>query len=136
MRRSDGGRREATRAADVLLISAGSAAGRLAIGLGLMVAPRRALAALGFGDAEEAAIVIAQVAGVRDIVLAATTLISLDDEDRLRAASLANAVADAGDALSFLLSLRRGGPRSASIRGMSAAVPASISSLWVAWRLR
>jgi hypothetical protein len=123
-------------AADVRLISIGSATGRLAIGLGLMFAPRRALAALGFDDAGEAAIVIAQVAGVRDAVLAASTLLSLDDHDRLRAASLANAAADAGDALSFLLSLRRGGPRSASIRGMGAAVPASISSLWVAWRLR
>jgi hypothetical protein len=135
MRRSDGGRRELARATDIRLISFGSAAGRLAIGLGLMIAPRRALTALGFSEAGEATIVIAQVAGVRDVVLAASTLISLDDSERLRAASLANAVADAGDALSFLLSLRRGGPRSACLRGMSAAVPASLSSLWVAWRL-
>jgi hypothetical protein len=91
---------------------------------------------LGFGSPTEDAVTIARIAGARDIVLAIATLTSLEDPRRLRSASVANAGADGGDALSFALSLRRGADRTAALRGLSAALPASVSSLWVAWRLR
>jgi hypothetical protein len=127
--------RTALGAWDVGGLSVLLALGRVAIGAGLMLAPGRALPALGFTENAES-VTIARIAGVRDLVLAASTLLALRDAERLRAASLANAAADGGDALAFALAL--GGDRggSAAVRGLPAATAASLSSLWVAWRLR
>jgi len=119
----------------VRALSAGNGAGRIAIGLGLMLAPERALEVLGFPDAGPGAAVISRIAGVRDIVLGMNTLLALDDPVRLRAASLANAGADAGDALTFTLALG-GESDSAAKRGIAAAAPAALASIWAARRLR
>jgi hypothetical protein len=127
--------RTALRAWDVGGLSAVLAVGRVAIGAGLMLAPGRALGALGFSEAEES-VAIARIAGVRDLVLAASTLLALRDADRLRAASLANAAADGGDALVFALALSRDRRSAGAVRGIAGAAPASLCSLWVAWRLR
>jgi hypothetical protein len=78
---------------DVRALSIGSAVGRLAIGMGLFAVPRRALSALGFGEVDEAGLTLARLAGARDVVLGIATLLALDNGDRLRAASLANAAA-------------------------------------------
>jgi hypothetical protein len=127
-----------TDAADVRLLSTVSGAGRVAIGLGLAVAPRLALGALGFSDRGPAAVAVARIAGGRDIVLGAATLLALGDAERLRAASLANAAVDAGDALTFASALASGDDsvRDAGIRGLAAAVPATLAGAWVAARLR
>lgn len=138
--------RTVLRARDVGGLSAVSAAGRAMLGASLMLAPKRTLAALGFSATEES-LTIARIAGVRDLVLAASTLLALGDADRLRAASLASAAADGGDALVFAAALRQarqGGAAgagearhgAAAARGLPAATAASVSSLWVAWRLR
>jgi len=119
----------------VRALSAGNGAGRIAIGLGLMLAPERALEVLGFPDAGPGAAVISRIAGVRDIVLGMNTILALDDPVRLRAASLANAGADAGDALTFTLALG-GESDSAAKRGIAAAAPAALASIWAARRLR
>jgi hypothetical protein len=117
------------------MLSIGNGLGRIAIGLGLMLAPRRALSVLGFDDAGESVVMISRIAGVRDIVLGVATVVALDDRSRLRAASLANAGADGGDAVTFALAL--GGEQSgAARRGIAAALPATLFSLWAAWRLR
>jgi hypothetical protein len=121
---------------DVRALSIGSAVGRLAIGVGMFAVPRRALSALGFGDVDETGLTLARLAGVRDMVLAVGTLLALDDGNRLRAASLANAAADGGDALSFGLALGRAHRNSPARRGIAAALPASAAGLWVFWRLR
>jgi len=121
---------------DIRALSIGSAVGRLAIGLGIFAVPRRALSALGFGEVDEAGLTLARLAGARDVVLGISTLLALDNGDRLRAASLANAAADGGDALSFALALGRTQPNPAARRGIAAALPASAAGLWVYWRLR
>ena len=119
----------------VRALSAGNGAGRIAIGLGLMLAPERALEVLGFPDAGPGAAVISRIAGVRDIVLGMNTILALDDPVHLRAASLANAGADAGDALTFTLALG-GESDSAAKRCIAAAAPAALASIWAARRLR
>jgi hypothetical protein len=115
----------------VRALSAVSALGRVGIGLGLIVAPRAALSALGFSDHTEGTVAAARLAGVRDIVLGVATLSALDDPARLRAANLANAGADGGDVLTFALALRAG-ETTAGTRGLAAAVPATVAGLWAA----
>jgi hypothetical protein len=121
---------------DVRALSIGSALGRLAIGVGIFAAPRRALRVLGFREVDEAGLTLARIAGARDVVLAAATFLALDDGNRLREASLANAAADGADALSFALALRRAPQNPAARRGIAAALPATAAGLWVFWRLR
>jgi hypothetical protein len=119
---------------DVRAWSLASGAGRIAIGLGMLTAPERALRALGFGEVGPATAVVSRVAGVRDLVLGVLTMASLDDRDRLRAVTTANAAADAGDTLAFALA-HRSGERTAGTLGMAAALPAALAGLWSAWRL-
>lgn len=113
-----------------------SGLGRIAIGVGLALAPRRALGALGFSDVSPGMIAISRIAGGRDIVLGAATVAALRDADELRRASLACAAVDGGDAASFAALLGQGEDvREAAIRGLAAAVPAALAGLWVARRL-
>lgn len=124
-------------APDVRALSWISGTGRLAIAAGLALAPRKALAALGFEDHSSATVVVARIAGARDAVLGAATLLALNDPARLRAASLANAVADAGDAATFGAAATGDRDlRAAALRGVAAAAPAALAGLWVAWRVR
>jgi hypothetical protein len=121
-------------APDVRGWSVASGLGRVAIGLGLLAAPERAARALGFEDVNPATVAVSRVAGVRDFVLGVATLAALEDRDRLRAATLANAVADAGDTLAFAGSLRTPERRAATL-GLAAAAPAALAGIWIAWRL-
>jgi hypothetical protein len=120
--------------ADVRGFSLISAVGRIAIGLGMLAAPEAALRALGFSEVNAATIAIARVAGVRDLVLGGLTLAALDDPGRLRAATIGNATADAGDSLAFAMAIRAD-QQTAGIRGVATALPATLAGLWVAWRL-
>ncbi len=121
-------------APDVRALSLISAAGRMAIGIGLFAAPELSLRALGFSDVSPSTVAIARVAGIRDFVLGGVTLVALDDRERLRGATVANATADAGDAAAFALAARSG-ETAAGLRGMAAAIPAALAGLWVASRL-
>jgi hypothetical protein len=133
----DPGRIDAVAAVDVRAISLVSGLGRMAIGIGLAAAPRQALGALGFSEVSDEAVVVSRIAGGRDFVLGALTLLAIDDPDRLRRAHLACAAVDAGDAGAFGAALGRGGDlRDAGLRGLAAAVPATIAGLWAASRLR
>jgi hypothetical protein len=120
--------------ADVRTWSLASGIGRVAIGVGTLVAPEPALRLLGFAEVSPATAVVSRIAGIRDLVLGVVTLAVLEDRARLRAASLANAAADAGDMLAFALALG-GGERTAGARGLAAALPATVAGLWTAWRL-
>jgi hypothetical protein len=131
-----GGRHALVSTPDVRVLSIGSALGRLAIGVGIFAVPRRALPALGFCEVDETGLALARLAGARDVVLGVATLCALDDGNRLRAASLANAAADGADALNFALVLGRTPRNSAARRGIAAALPATAAGLWVFWRLR
>jgi hypothetical protein len=133
----DSGRYEAVGAPDVRALTLASGLGRMAIGAALALAPERALSALGFTDLSPTAIAASRLAGGRDLVLGAAMMAAIDDPERLRAASLANAAVDAGDAATFLAALAHGDEvRTAALRGLAAAVPATIAGLWVALRLR
>ena len=114
--------------------SLASAAGRIAIGIGLLAAPEPALRALGFNDVDPSTVAVGRIAGVRDLVLGLVTLVSLEDRDRLRAATLANTLADAGDTLAFGVALGTS-ERTAGARGIMAALPAAVAGAWTAWRL-
>jgi hypothetical protein len=123
-------------APDVRAFALVSGLGRMAIGAGLALAPRRALAALGFPDASPGMVAVSRIAGGRDIVLGAATFAALGDARDLRRASLACAAVDGGDAASFAALLGEGEEvRVAAIRGLAAAVPAALAGLWVARRL-
>jgi uncharacterized protein DUF4267 len=121
--------------ADVRALSLISALGRIAIGMGMLAAPEPAMRALGFSEVTPATAAVARIAGIRDLVLGGATLAALDDAERLRTATLGNATADAGDSLAFAMAIRAE-ERTAGIRGVATAVPATLAGLWVAWRLR
>jgi Domain of unknown function (DUF4267) len=121
-------------APEVRAWSLASAGARIAIGLGMLAAPEPALRALGFDEVTPATLALGRVAGVRDLVLGAATLAALGDRDRLRTATLANAVADSGDTLAFGLAIGST-ERTAGMRGIAAALPAAIVGGWIAWRL-
>lgn len=121
-------------AADVRGFSVFSAVGRIAIGAGMLTAPELSMRALGFSEVTPATAAVARIAGVRDLVLGAVTLAALDDPARLRAASLANAVADSGDTAAFAAALGSA-ERTAGARGLAAALPAALAGFWVSWRL-
>lgn len=124
-------------APDVRALALVSGLGRLAIGVGLALAPRATLGALGFKDASAGMVTVSRIAGGRDIVLGAATLAAIGDAGDLRRASLANAAVDAGDTASFVAALALGEEiRAAAVRGVAAAVPATLAGLWVARRLR
>jgi hypothetical protein len=120
---------------DVLGWSLASGFGRIAFGVAMLTAPEPALRTLGFGDVTPATVAVTRIAGIRDLVLGVVTLGALDDRRRLRAATLANAAADAGDTLAFSAALGSG-ERDAGLRGLAAALPAAMAGIWTAWRLR
>ena len=120
----------------IRVVAAASGLGRIAIGVGLAAAPRFALRTLGFADPSATTIAVSRLAGGRDIVIGALTIAALDDPPRLRSANLASAAVDAGDTLTFAASLSEPETRKAALRGLGAAVPATLAGLWLARRLR
>lgn len=119
---------------DIRAWSLASGIGRIAIGFGLLAAPEPALRVLGFTEVGPATVAVSRIAGIRDLVLGVATLAGLEDRGRLRAATLANTVADAGDTLAFGVAL--GTPeRIAGARGIATALPAAVAGVWTAWRL-
>jgi hypothetical protein len=117
-------------------LALGLAAGRIAIGAGLWLAPRRSARALGFDELDAAGIAVARVAATRDLVLGAWQLAAIGDPPRLASASAAAATADAGDALTFALALGDRGTRRAGLRGLPAATAATALGAWLAVRAR
>lgn len=129
-------RRPVTEDPLVRLTAVALAGGRLAIGAGLWVAPRRAAAALGFGELSPVALALGRIAASRDLVLGVWQLGSLRDPEELRRASVAVAVADAGDALTFsLAAAARGAAGPAGLRGLAGALPAALAGAWLVRRL-
>ncbi|MGZ8622020.1 MAG: hypothetical protein ACXWW8_05480 [Solirubrobacterales bacterium] len=113
----------------------GLAAGRLVIGAGLWLAPRPTLTALGFGELDAGGLALARIAATRDLVLGAWQLGSLNDDEQLRRATAAVAVADGGDSIAFVLGLRSRENRTAAGRGLAGALPATLAGAWLFSRL-
>lgn len=110
---------------------------RIGIGVGAFVFTRPALKALGFGDPDGAAVVLARLAGVRDIALGVHGLLVRDDAARLRESSLLGAAVDAGDAGAFAAALvTRDGIDRTAWTNLPIASTAVIAGGWVAARLR
>jgi hypothetical protein len=120
---------------DVRGWSLASGLGRVTFGVAMLAAPEWALRAMGFRELSPAVVAVTRLAGGRDLVLGLVTLAGLQDRERLRSATLANTVADAGDTLAFGVALGTQ-ERAAGSRGLAAALPATIAGLWTAWRLR
>jgi hypothetical protein len=121
-------------APDVRAWSLLSGAGRVALGVAMLIAPDWGLRALGFSEVTPTTRVVTRIAGIRDFVLGGVTLGALADRERLMRATVANATADIGDTAAFALALRAG-EREAALRGLAAAVPAALAGIWGAWRL-
>lgn len=111
------------------------AGGRLAIGTGFWLAPDLMRRALGFAELSEESLAISRVAGTRDLILGAWQAGASGDRARLRRASLAVAACDGGDTVAFA-ALLASGRTGAGLRGISAALPASLAGAWLARRLR
>ncbi len=109
-------------------------AGRVAIGLGLWLAPRLAARALGFDEPDARTLAVARIAATRDLVLGVWQLSALDDGEQLARASLAGTVCDAGDTLAFALALRDPSTRAAGVRGIGLAAAATAAGAWLASR--
>lgn len=115
----------------------GIALGRIGIGIGALALTRPALEALGFKDPDAATVVLARMAGVRDIALGLHGLAVRDESDRLREASVLGAVVDAGDAFAFGAALvRREGIDATALKNLPIAGSAVVAGAWVAARLR
>jgi hypothetical protein len=119
---------------DVRAWSLVSGLGRVAFGLAMLGAPEPSLRVLGFSEATPATVAVTRIAGIRDLVLGGVTLGALQDRERLLSATLANATADAGDAMAFAVAIGAG-ERDAGLRGIAAALPAMLAGAWVARRL-
>jgi hypothetical protein len=117
-------------------VGIGLAAGRIAIGAGLWVAPQLSAKVLGFGGVDQKTLAISRIAATRDLALGAWQLRSMRDPDQLRRATATIAAVDAGDALTFALALRAGGEvRTAGLRGFPGAAAATLAGAWLACRL-
>ena len=112
------------------------AAGRIAIGTGLWAAPRLVTRVLGFPEPDETALAVSRIAATRDLVLGVLQLAALGDRKRLATMTAAVAVCDAGDAAAFALALRDPATRTAGLRGVAMAAPATVVGAWLAARLR
>jgi hypothetical protein len=106
---------------------------RLALGAGALFATRPTLKALLFGETDGVGRALAKLAGGRDLALGAMTLAVRDDVSSLRTITLAAAVLDAADALSFGLACRDGETRQAALGGIASGAGATIAGAW-AWR--
>jgi hypothetical protein len=121
-------------APDVRTWSLVSGLGRVAFGVAMLGAPESALRVMGFTETGPATVAVTRLAGIRDLVLGGVTLGALWDRERLLSATVANATADAGDAIAFALALRTRERRAGSY-GLAAALPAALSGIWIARRL-
>ena len=113
------------------------AAGRIGIGIGALAFTRPALRALGFPEPDGTSVVLARLAGGRDIALGLHALMVSNDAERLREATLLGAAVDAGDAAAFGAALAGGdGIDRTAAMNLPIAASAVIAGAWVAARLR
>ncbi len=110
------------------------AAGRIAIGVGALLATRPALRVLGFPGTDASGHALARLAGGRDLALGALTLATRNDIAALRALALAGASLDAADALTLgLAGQKQEELRLAGIAGVVSGGAAALAGAW-AWR--
>lgn len=119
------------------LVGAALAAGRVAIGAGIWLAPGLTAKALGMKAWDGEALAVARLAATRDLILGAWLGSELGDGGKPLAPAAALTACDAGDALAFgLLASRGGDDLGAGLRGVAAAGPATALGAWLVSRLR
>ena len=109
--------------------------GRVAIGVGALVATRPALKALGFDKPEQTGMALAKLAGGRDIALGALTLAAHDDARKLRTLMLVSSACDVADAVGLGLSARYPETQRAGLGGIVSGSAAALAGLWAYRRL-
>jgi hypothetical protein len=116
------------------LLTNGLAAGRIAIGAGLWLAPRLSARALGFREVDDRLLAIGRLAATRDLALGAWQLAARSDREALRKVTATVAAVDAADAFTFALALRGETTRIAGLRGLPVAAAAALAGAWLAAR--
>lgn len=112
------------------------AATRIGIGVGALAFTRPALELLGFDDPDAATVVLARMAGARDIALGAHGLAVRDDAAQLQISTLLATGVDAGDALAFAAALVfRDGIDRTALKNLPIAGAAVVAGAWLAARL-
>jgi hypothetical protein len=111
------------------------AAGRVAIGVGTLLATAPALRLLGFAEVGASGTALARLAGSRDVAIGLVTIAVRDDRAKLRQASLLAAAVDAADAVAFGLATRDRETADAGVRGLGAGAAAALTGAWAARRL-
>jgi hypothetical protein len=113
----------------------GIAGGRIAIGVGALLATRPALKVLGFEASDTSARALARIAGGRDIALGLLTLAARDDRERLREAAVVAAAVDLGDAICFGIAGRDPAAGRAAVQGILSGGGATVVGAWAVRRL-
>ncbi len=113
----------------------GIAAGRIAIGAGVLLATRPALKALGFEAADTSTGALARIAGGRDIALGLLAFAGRDDRVALREAAAAAAAVDLGDAVCFAIAGRDPAAGRAAVQGIISGAAAAAVGAWAVRRL-
>ncbi len=113
------------------------AATRIGIGIGALALTRPALGLLGFENADGATVALARMAGARDIALGVQGLLTRDDAEGLRKATILARAVDAGDAFAFAAALvNRDGIDRTALKNLPIAGGAVVAGGWLAARLR
>ena len=113
----------------------GIAGGRIAIGVGALLATRPALKVLGFEASDTSARALARIAGGRDIALGLLTLAARDDRERLREAAAVATAVDLGDAIAFGIAGRDPAAGRAAVQGILSGGGATVVGGWTVRRL-
>lgn len=113
----------------------GIGAGRVAIGVGTLLATEPGLRALGFGEVGAAGRALARLVGARDLVVGIATIAVRDDPAKLHAATTLGVALDAADAVAFSIATRDPETADAGVRGVVVAGAAVAAGAWAARRL-
>jgi hypothetical protein len=113
----------------------GIAGGRIAIGVGALLATRPALKVLGFEASDTSARALARIAGGRDIALGLLTVAARDDRERLRETAAVATAVDLGDAIAFGLAGRDPAAGRAAVQGILTGGAATVVGAWAVRRL-
>jgi hypothetical protein len=113
----------------------GIAGGRIAIGVGALLATRPALKVLGFEASDTSARALARIAGGRDIALGLLTFAARDDRELLREAAAVATAVDLGDAISFGIAGRDPAAGRAAVQGILSGGAATVVGAWAVRRL-
>jgi hypothetical protein len=109
------------------------AAGRVAIGVGALLATAPSLKLLGFPELDAPGKALGRIAGSRDIALGLLAISTRDDATALRLAALTATVVDAADAVCFGIAARDPATRKAGLSGVASGGAAALAGAW-AWR--